>query len=1259
MLEVYRPHRAMRESRVFQKTVGQPPKKKTEDRLYFSNKIAYVAHETWPGIVLSPAPAPEKFLESCGKKTGKTIMSDTPNTVSPWRSIRVRVTLLMLAILLAGLWGLAFFVSHVLKTEIEGLIGEQQRASASLLARNLGYALSDRLQDLNAAATVIAPLISDDPAAVQRRLESLPLLVRRFNDGIFATDAQGTALADVPLASGRAGRDMRYSDAVATTLSEGTPTIGRPAMGHHIQSPVLGISIPIRNARGQLIGSLTGVTDLSKPNFLDLFEKDQRDTTNNYLLVDRRHRLIVTATDRSRILEPSPPPGQQPAIDGFLAGLEGTQIFLNPRGVEVIQSVRQIPLAGWYVAVSQSTENAFALIRAMQQRMLVATLALSLLACASAWWLLRRELSPLFDSMRVLSQLAQEESPRAGPSALPVTRDNEIGQLIRGFNHLLSRLAQREQHLREKSGCLDEAQSISKTGSWTLTMPEEKLECSDEMLRLFGLNPKTATLSLQHIQQCVHPEDQERVDKAFWAAMTARTPYDLNHRMLTPDGQLKWVRSRVQPEFDTAGNLCRAICTVQDITEQKQIVDALEQARHQLDSIVDNMPAMVFLKRADDLRFVLFNRAGENLLGHAASHLLGKNDYDLFPKEQADAFTSRDRDVLASHEVIDIPAEKITTATGETKVLYTRKIALRDTEDRPTHLLGISVDITDRKQAEAELRVAATAFESQEGMLITDAHGVIQRVNRAFTKITGYPAEEVVGKTPRLLRSGRHDDAFYHAMWKTIAATGGWQGEVWDRHKDGQIYPSWLTISAVRDEDGVVTHYVGAQYDITDRKQSEERIHQLAFFDQLTSLPNRTLLLDRLRQAIAASARSLQHGAVLFIDLDKFKTLNDTLGHDKGDLLLQQVAQRLNDSVRAIDTVARLGGDEFIVMLTNLSVIPLEAAMQTEAVGKKILARLGQPYQLEDAVFHTTASIGATIFSGENQVIDALFKQADLAMYKSKSAGRNTLCFFDPDMETEAMNRAALENDLREAVEQHQFELYYQAQMAHGELVGAEALVRWQHPRRGTVSPDEFIALAEETGLIVPLGLWVMETACYQLKAWETQPTLNTLTVAVNVSAHQFRKPDFVDQVREVLVRTGAKAERLKLELTESLLVHEVDNVITKMNDLKAMGIGFALDDFGTGYSSLYHLKHLPLDQLKIDRSFVRDILDDQNDAAIAGAIIALAKNMGLNVIAEGVEIAPQLDFLTELECRAYQGYYFSRPLTARNFETYALDGRE
>ena len=544
-------------------------------------------------------------------------------------------------------------------------------------------------------------------------------------------------------------------------------------------------------------------------------------------------------------------------------------------------------------------------------------------------------------------------------------------------------------------------------------------------------------------------------------------------------------------------------------------------------------------------------------------------------------------------------------------------------------------------------------------MLITDAHGVIQRVNRAFTKITGYPAEEVVGKTPRLLRSGRHDDAFYHAMWKTIAATGGWQGEVWDRHKDGQIYPSWLTISAVRDEDGVVTHYVGAQYDITDRKQSEERIHQLAFFDQLTSLPNRTLLLDRLRQAIAASARSLQHGAVLFIDLDKFKTLNDTLGHDKGDLLLQQVAQRLNDSVRAIDTVARLGGDEFIVMLTNLSVIPLEAAMQTEAVGKKILARLGQPYQLEDAVFHTTASIGATIFSGENQVIDALFKQADLAMYKSKSAGRNTLCFFDPDMETEAMNRAALENDLREAVEQHQFELYYQAQMAHGELVGAEALVRWQHPRRGTVSPDEFIALAEETGLIVPLGLWVMETACYQLKAWETQPTLNTLTVAVNVSAHQFRKPDFVDQVREVLVRTGAKAERLKLELTESLLVHEVDNVITKMNDLKAMGIGFALDDFGTGYSSLYHLKHLPLDQLKIDRSFVRDILDDQNDAAIAGAIIALAKNMGLNVIAEGVEIAPQLDFLTELECRAYQGYYFSRPLTARNFETYALDGRE
>ncbi|MDR3410931.1 MAG: EAL domain-containing protein [Formivibrio sp.] len=565
-------------------------------------------------------------------------------------------------------------------------------------------------------------------------------------------------------------------------------------------------------------------------------------------------------------------------------------------------------------------------------------------------------------------------------------------------------------------------------------------------------------------------------------------------------------------------------------------------------------------------------------------------------------------------------------------------------------------DITDRKQAEAELRIAAVAFDSLEGLIVTDANCVILRINKAFTETTGYTAEELVGKTPRVLKSGRHNDDFYRAMWESIVRTGGWQGEIWDRRKNGEIYPKWLSISAVKDNEGSVTHYIAAHHDISARKKAEERINELAFFDQLTGLPNRILLQDRLRQAMTASARDGSYGALLFIDLDNFKTLNDTLGHDMGDLLLKQVAQRMTTCVREGDTVARLGGDEFLVMLSILNTSKRIAAASTETIADKILAALNRPYQLGSVAFHSTPSIGAALFRGQQIAIDDLMKQADLAMYRAKAAGRNTVRFFDPTMETAVMERAVLEHDLRLAIDESQFLLHYQAQVeSESQLTGAEALIRWQHPLRGMVQPAEFIAMAEEIGLILPLGEWVLHTACTQLAQWASQSEMAHLTIAVNVSVHQFRQRDFVDRVLNVLSHTGANPQRLKLELTESLLVSNVEDVIEKMIALKAKGVGFALDDFGTGFSSLTYLKRLPLDQLKIDQSFVRDVLTDPNDAAIAKTIIALAQSLGLEVIAEGVEIAAQRDFLFGAGCHAYQGYFFSRPLAVDDFEQYVL----
>jgi diguanylate cyclase (GGDEF)-like protein/PAS domain S-box-containing protein len=561
-------------------------------------------------------------------------------------------------------------------------------------------------------------------------------------------------------------------------------------------------------------------------------------------------------------------------------------------------------------------------------------------------------------------------------------------------------------------------------------------------------------------------------------------------------------------------------------------------------------------------------------------------------------------------------------------------------------------EIAERERGEAELRVAATAFESQEGMTVTDANSVILRVNHAFTRLTGYSAEEAVGKNPRLLSSGRHDASFYAALWQSINSTGGWSGEIWNRRKNGEIYPEFLSITAVKDTSGNVTNYVGTFNDITMSKAAADEIRHLAFYDPLTRLPNRRLLLNRLQQALASSTRNGRKGALLFIDLDHFKNLNDTLGHDIGDLLLQQVAQRLESCVREGDTVARLGGDEFVVMLEDLSEQVLEAAAHAESVGEKILTTLNQPYQLATQEHHSTPSIGATLFSNHERGIEELMKQADIAMYQAKKAGRNALRFFDPQMQDAINTRATLERELRKALESRQFHLYYQIQVdsSHRPL-GAEALIRWIHPERGVVSPAQFIPVAEETKLILPIGQWVLETACTQLKAWQQEALTRDLVLAVNVSAQQFLQADFAAQVQAAVQHHAINPGLLKLELTESLLLENIEDTIAVMNVLNEIGVRLSLDDFGTGYSSLQYLKRLPLDQLKIDQSFVRDIATDSNDKAIVRTIIAMAHSLNLDVIAEGVETEEQQQLLLNKGCTHYQGYLFSKPVPIEQFE--------
>jgi len=575
-------------------------------------------------------------------------------------------------------------------------------------------------------------------------------------------------------------------------------------------------------------------------------------------------------------------------------------------------------------------------------------------------------------------------------------------------------------------------------------------------------------------------------------------------------------------------------------------------------------------------------------------------------------------------------------------------------------LFSIVHDITRRKLAEQELsatekRLSAIFESSPDALLIVGSDGRIDLANQQAKNLLGYTVDELVGRSVEDLVP-THCRGGHPGQRAKFIETGGARlmGQVRPikaLRKNGSECDVEVSLSQFQTDRGIFV--ASALRDISERIRANEKINKLAFFDQLTGLPNRDLLLDRLRLAITASSRSGTHGALLSVDLDSFKTLNDTLGHDKGDLLLKQVSERLISCVREDDTVARLGGDEFQLMLVHLSLIEKDAASQVEAVGEKVLSALRRPYLINDAPYHCTASIGATLFRGQVTVED-LMKQADLALHRAKGAGRAVLRFFDPDMEKAVMARASMETELREALLHNQFLLHYQPQViAGGRITGAEVLIRWSHPERGMVSPAQFIPLAEETGLILPLGNWVLETACKQLAEWATRPEMADLTIAVNVSAHQFRQPDFVAQVLNTINNTGANAKRLKLELTESLLVENVQDIIGKMHALKAHGVGFSLDDFGTGYSSLSYLKRLPLDQLKIDQSFVRDVLTDPNDAAIAKTVVALANSLGLGVIAEGVETEAQRDFLAGSGCHAYQGYFFSRPLPSASFDEF------
>ena len=870
------------------------------------------------------------------------------------------------------------------------------------------------------------------------------------------------------------------------------------------------------------------------------------------------------------------------------------------------------------------------------------------------------------------------------------------------------------QRVQSSEASLAQAQSIAGLGGWTFDPVRRCTTWSQETYRLFGIDPARRALSGAAFLQRLHEDDRQHYIDVIAPAIRDGRAFDDRFRIVHPDGEIRWVHALCQPVIGADGQVTLLRGTVMDITRQQVQQAALTLARDAAAAAGANLvDAIECLNEA----FVLFD-ADDRLLLCNRNFIRMFTDFEHLEDIAGMRFEDLLRLSLAKGEVVD-PAfqgdveswvrQRMQRHRHPDAAPWLRQlgdgrwIEVSEQRTRSGGIVGVRRDISAQRQIEQRHAVehAVTRLLAESASLADAAPKIIEAIcatlgwdcgafwhwdrhvqalacveswSHGSAEVAQFlaassavtPAPEAGGLVRRVWMSGTPvwladvcvepgfrraaiaAQAGLHAAFAVPVTVGAELFGVMEFYARAvrQPVPALLAVGAA----------IGAQIgQFIARKAAEDEIRQLAFYDSLTGLPNRRLLSDRLHQALSAAARSRRHGGVLFIDLDHFKTINDTLGHGKGDLLLQQVAARLSSCVRVGDTVARQGGDEFVIMLLDLSERTQAAALEVKLVGEQILEALNRPYQLAGHVYHNSASIGATVFDGQLDSTDEHFKRADLAMYQAKAAGRNTLRFFEADMQTAVSARAALEADLRRGLQEDQFALYYQPQVDAGGVTGAEALLRWQHPLRGFISPAEFIPVAEESGLILPLGRWVLETACHQLAAWAAQPATAHLNVAVNVSARQLRQGDFVEQVVKLLASSGANPCRLKLEITESMLLDNVEQIIVKMGALKALGVGFSLDDFGTGYSSLSYLKRLPLDQLKIDQSFVRDVLTDPNDAAIVRTIVALAQSLGLAVIAEGVETAPQRDFLAAHGCHAYQGYLVSPPLPLAQFESRIL----
>jgi diguanylate cyclase (GGDEF)-like protein/PAS domain S-box-containing protein len=911
-----------------------------------------------------------------------------------------------------------------------------------------------------------------------------------------------------------------------------------------------------------------------------------------------------------------------------------------PSGAHLYRTEREVVVRGQkigHVVIEMSDHHFQDELRAKQRNYaLVLAIQLGVSLLLIALLIRRRLLSPLRTLTGFSDRLARGDFDT--PLALPV--DDELGRLggqmermRTAIGQLFADIGRREEQFRTIVAQVPGAVFRARPGGHIDFVSDAIEEISGYPAERFMLATTDDWANI------IHPEDRRMQRHAARDALAAGSAYEIEYRIIDAGGIERWVLESGQPEGEWGSEEFRVDGIIYDISERKHDEMRIEALLTEQGAILDNVMFGVLFVR--ERRIVSANRRAEALFGYGEAELAGRSTELLFPgRAEYERLWLEQYPKIAGG--LDAGEEiQFRRRDGSSFWLLVSGCALDSA--RPNEgSIWVFADITERKLAEEKLRLSATVLEHiADAVTVLDVHGRVLAINPAFTQITGYTEMEALGQQSSLTRPGRDDEPFYRQMWQDLLETGFWRGERWEKRKNGEAYLEWLTVSSVRDDDDQVTHYVCVFSDITEVKESQDKLDHLAHHDPLTALPNRLLFHDRLQHAMVRCARAGQQLAVLFIDLDRFKNVNDTLGHHVGDLLLKQVAGQLTACLREGDTLARLGGDEFIVLLEDVG------GPGAAHVAEKLMALFEQPLTVSGYELFVTGSVGISLFPQDATDLNMLIRNADVAMYQAKARGRNGYQFYAPSMSGEGAMRLRLESLLRRAIEKGEIFLEYQPQVEidTGRLVGVEALVRWDSPELGRVAPVRFIPVAEDTGFISQLGQWVLAEACSQMRRWD-RAGLSVPKMAVNLSVRQFERGSIAPVVAAVLQETGLAAARLQLEVTESVIMNTSD-ALQHINDLRAVGVGLAIDDFGTGYSSLAYLSQLPVQTLKIDRSFIQDILVDANDEAIAVAVIQLGKSLNLSVVAEGVENEEQAAFLLRHGCRQAQGYLYSRPVAA------------